>query len=54
MDVFLMAAIALVIATAFWMVMRLTQRVELLEQEVRWLRKELEALKPVEIKSAYD
>ena len=54
MDVFPSLAIALVGATAFWVYLKLKERLELLEHEVRWLRKELEALKPTEIKSAYD
>ena len=47
-------ALALVAATAFWVYLKLKERIEFLEHEVRWLRRELEALKPTEIKSAYD
>lgn len=54
MDVFQSLAIALVGATAFWVYLKLKERLELVEHEVRWLRKELEALKPTEVKSSYD
>lgn len=54
MDAIQSLALVLVGATAFWVYLKLKERIELLEHEVRWLRKELEALKPTEIKSAYD
>ena len=54
MDAFQSLAIVVVAATAFWVYLKLKERIELLEHEVRWLRTELEALKPREIKSAYD
>ncbi len=54
MDAFQTATIVLVGATACWVYLKLKDRIELLEHEVRWLRKELEAMKPTEIKSVYD
>jgi hypothetical protein len=54
MEAFQTVVLALLAGTAFWVYMKLKERVEFLEHEVRWLRKELEALKPTEIKSAYD
>ncbi len=54
MDAFQTVVIVLVAATAFWAYMKLKERIEFLEHETRWLRNELEALKPTEIKSAYD
>jgi hypothetical protein len=54
MDAIQSLAILLVAVTAFWAYLKLTQRIELLEHEVRWLRKELEDVKPVEVKSVYD
>lgn len=54
MDALQTAAIVLVAATAFWIYAKLKERIEFLEHEVRWLRSELEGLKPTEIKSAYD
>lgn len=47
-------AIALVGATALWGYLKLQERISFLEHEVRWLRNELESLKPREVKSAYD
>ena len=41
-------------ATAIWLCFRLERRVALLEHEVRWLRQELESLKPTEVISQYD
>ena len=41
-------------ATAFWTYLRLKDRIEFLEHEVRWLRKEMEDMKPTEIRSAND
>jgi hypothetical protein len=54
MEAFQTVALALVAATAFWVYIKLKERIEFLEHEIRWLRRELEALKPTEIKSAYD
>ncbi len=54
MDAFQSLAIVVVGFTAFWVFLKLKERIELLEHEVRWLRSELEALKPREIRSAYD
>jgi hypothetical protein len=47
-------AILLVAATAFWVYIKLKERLDRLEHEVRWLRQELEELKPTEIRSNYD
>jgi hypothetical protein len=47
-------ATALVAATALWGYWKLQERISFLEHEVRWLRNELESLKPREVKSAYD
>jgi hypothetical protein len=44
----------LVAATAVWAYLKLRERIEFLEHEVRWLRDELERLKPTEVKSTYD
>ena len=46
--------LALVAATALWGYLKLQERMSFLEHEVRWLRSELESLKPREVKSAYD
>ncbi|MFY0614991.1 MAG: hypothetical protein JXQ99_25905 [Hyphomicrobiaceae bacterium] len=54
MDIFQSLAILLVAATAFWVYIKLKQRIEFLEHEVRWLRNELEMLKPTEIRSLND
>ena len=53
MDVFQTMMTVLIVATGVWAYMKLKQRIEFLEHEVRWLRNELEGLKPTEIKSAY-
>ncbi len=45
--------IALIGITAAWLYLKLKERVDFLEHEVRWLRSELESLKPTEIKSSY-
>jgi len=37
-----------------WGFLRLKERIDLLEHEVRWLRSELEELKPREVRSAND
>lgn len=47
-------AILLVAATAFWVYIKLKERLDRIEHEVRWLRQELEELKPTEIRSQYD
>jgi len=54
MDVFQNVAILLVGATAFWVYLKLKERIEFLEHEVRWLRQELEELKPKEVRSVSD
>lgn len=54
MESFQTVAIILFGATAGWVYLRLKERIEFLEHEVRWLRSEVEALKPTEIKSKYD
>ena len=46
--------ILLVGGTSFWIYLKLKARIEFLEHEVRWLRKELEDLKPTEVRSVYD
>ena len=47
-------ALLLVAGTAFWFYIKMKERMDLLEHEVRWLRQELEELKPTEVRSAYD
>jgi hypothetical protein len=47
-------AILLIAATAFWFYIKMKERLDLIEHEVRWLRQELEELKPTEVRSAYD
>jgi hypothetical protein len=54
MDAVQTVVIVLIAATAFWAYLKLKERIEFLEHEIRWLRNELEAVKPTEIKSAYD
>ena len=54
MDLIQSLAILLVAATAFWVYIKLKQRIEFLEHEVRWLRSELEMLKPTEVRSIND
>lgn len=54
MDLLAITALALVTATGIWAYMRLNERIALLEHEVRWLRQEIEELKPNEVKSAFD
>ena len=54
MESVLSLAIMLVGGTAFWAFLKLQERVSFLEHEVRWLRSELESVKPTEVKSAYD
>ena len=54
MDVVQSIAILLVGTTVLWAILRLRNRIEFLEHEVRWLRKELEAVKPTEVRSVYD
>ena len=43
-----------IVATVFWTYLKLKERIEFLEHEIRWLRKEMEDMKPTEIKSAND
>ncbi len=47
-------ALVLIGGTAGWVYLRLKERIDFLEHEVRWLRSELEAMKPTEVKSEYD
>jgi len=54
MDAFTTAALILVIATSVWGYIRLSERIALLEHELRWLRQELEELKPTEVRSVFD
>lgn len=54
MDLFSTMALVLVLATGAWIYFKLNERITLLEHEVRWLRQELEASKPTEVKSVYD
>ena len=54
MHAFDLLAIALFAGTAIWGYSKLQERISFLEHEVRWLRNELESLKPREVKSAYD
>mgnify|MGYP001825251510 FL=1 len=54
MDGFTSIALVLVLATGGWGYIRLGERIALLEHEVRWLRQELEQLKPTEVKSVFD
>jgi hypothetical protein len=46
--------ILLVGVSVMWGFLRLKERIDLLEHEVRWLRSELEELKPREVRSAND
>ncbi|MDX1406441.1 MAG: hypothetical protein R3192_18055 [Woeseiaceae bacterium] len=54
MDTLQSLALLLIGGTAFWVYWRQKERLDLLEHEVRWLRQELEELKPTEVRSAYD
>ncbi len=54
MDAIQNLAMLLVAATVFWTYLKLKERIEFLEHEVRWLRQEMEDLKPTEVKSVYD
>ena len=54
MDGLQSVAILAVAATAFWVFLKLKERIDFLEHEVRWLRKEIEDMKPTEVKSVYD
>ena len=47
-------AILLIAATAFWFYIKLKERLDFLEHAIRWLRQELEEMKPTEVRSAYD
>jgi hypothetical protein len=51
---FLSLALILAVGIGYWSLMKLRERIAFLEHEVRWLRSELESLKPREIKSAND
>lgn len=54
MDMMQNLGILVVAATAFWFFLKIKDRIDFLSHEIRWLRKELESLKPVEINSEYD
>lgn len=54
MDLFAITALTLVTVTGGWIFIRLNERIALLEHEVRWLRQEIEELKPTEVKSVFD
>ena len=54
MEVIQNLAMLFVAATVFWAYLKLKDRIEFLEHEVRWLRKELEGMKPTEVRSAND
>ena len=54
MEAFQTVAIVLFGGTAGWVYLKLKERIEFLEHEVRWLRSELEKMKPTESKSEYD
>lgn len=54
MDMVQSLVILVVGATSFWVYLKLKARIEFLEHEVRWLRQELEDLKPREVKSLND
>ena len=52
MDAFASMVLLLLAGTGYWSFMKLRERLAFLEHEVRWLRSELESLKPQEIRSA--
>lgn len=54
MDALQNVALLVIAATAFWFYLKMKDRIDFLSHEIRWLRKELDSLKPVEIKSDYD
>ena len=54
MYAFLSLALILLAGTGCWSFMKLRERLVFLEHEVRWLRSELESLKPREIRSVND
>lgn len=54
MEIYQTVIVLLVAGTAIWGYLKLNERIEFLEHEVRWLRNELERLKPTEVRSAYD
>ena len=54
MDTAQSLVILLVGGTSCWVYLKLKAQIEFLEHEIRWLRKELEDMKPTEVKSAYD
>jgi len=54
MDAFQTVAIVLFGGTAGWAFLKLKERIDFLEHEVRWLRNELETMKPTESESESD
>ena len=54
MEALQLSVFALTLAIIGWLGFDLRRRVEFLEHEVRWLRSELESLKPREVRSKYD
>ena len=54
MDIIQSLALLLIGGTIFWAYWKQKERLDFLEHEVRWLRQELEDLKPKEVKSIYD
>ncbi len=54
MDAIQNLGMLVIAATALWTYLKLKERIEFLEHEVRWLRKEMEDMKPAEVKSVYD
>jgi hypothetical protein len=54
MNAFMSMALLLLAGTGYWSLMKLRERLAFLEHEVRWLRSELENLKPREIRSIND
>lgn len=54
MDIVQNLTLLLIAGTAFWVFWKQKERLGLLEHEVRWLRQELEELKPREVRSVYD
>ena len=54
MEALQLSILVLTLAVVVWIGFDLRRRVEFLEHEVRWLRSELESLKPREVRSMYD
>ncbi len=54
MDALQNLAMVMIAATVFWAYLKLKDRIEFLEHELRWLRKEMEDMKPIEVRSAND